>query len=362
MKPGTSVLLDAVRFCSALGVFASHCLLPWFSNVGPIPHLHTAAHACVMIFFVLSGYVVTYTTIGRRRTWVQYCAARLARLYSVVVPAILLTAFLWALGRHLAPAHYANFDRSHEILRLALTTFFQNEFWFWSSAPPTNLPFWSLAYEFAYYALFGLAVFVRRPVWRIVALVGMALICGPKVLLLFPVWLAGVAAYVATENISLTRLQAALGAVVLIALCIAGLPRIPFPLETFGLPPLFYSALFAHDCVLGAVFAAIIFLADQLLGNITVPQLFARAIKVGAGFTFSLYLLHMPLLVFTAGVFHYDKTSPRSVARAGFYVLLVTLAIGYWFERRDLLKAIADRIEALILRCTRRRELASAEN
>jgi peptidoglycan/LPS O-acetylase OafA/YrhL len=45
----------------------------------------------VMAFFVLSGFVIAYVADQRETTLQAFAAARLARLYSVIIPAMLLT-------------------------------------------------------------------------------------------------------------------------------------------------------------------------------------------------------------------------------------------------------------------------------
>jgi len=57
--------------------------------------------------------------------------------------------------------------------------------------PVWNPPYWSLCYEVWYYALFGAAVYLP-PARRMLWLVLLAAIAGPRILLLLPVWLAGV--------------------------------------------------------------------------------------------------------------------------------------------------------------------------
>ena len=348
MKQGTSFFLDAMRVAAALGVFAGHVLLPGFAEFATGRHLEIARHACVIVFFVLSGYLITFTAIGRGRTWRQYCAARLARLSSVALPALVVTALLWLLGSWLAPKHYAEFERGYAAIRFAVTGLFLNEAWFFSAAPPTNMPFWSLSYEFWYYAIFGAALFARGRFWRWAAPLLAALICGPKVLLLFPVWLAGAAAFVAGKKFAPSRRHAALGLAVLAAVCALAWPRIDLPLERFGQPRLFYSALFVSDCALGAGLAVAIFFCDQLFGNVRVPSALSAPVKALAGVTFSIYLLHYPLLIFASGIVHYDKSDPASVATVGGAVLLAAIVLGYWFERRATLKALSDRIESVL--------------
>ena len=55
----------------------------------------------VMVFFVLSGFVIAYVADKKERTPRDYFVSRFARLYSVVVPALLLTAIADFLGSHI---------------------------------------------------------------------------------------------------------------------------------------------------------------------------------------------------------------------------------------------------------------------
>jgi hypothetical protein len=64
-------------------------------------------------------------------------------------------------------------------------------------------PFWSLGYEFWYYMLYAAACFVPGPGRKCSAVLLPCLICGPKILLLMPVWLLGVAAYGVTCRVRL---------------------------------------------------------------------------------------------------------------------------------------------------------------
>ena len=58
-----------------------------------------AGHSAVVIFFVLSGYVITYVASERETTLRDYALSRCARIYAVAVPTLLLTIvldlFLW---------------------------------------------------------------------------------------------------------------------------------------------------------------------------------------------------------------------------------------------------------------------------
>lgn len=153
-------------------------------------------HHAVMVFFVLSGYVIAHVTLSRPTTGADYGIGRVARLYSVVVPALVLTVALDSIGKLLDPTVYDgwwNVD-TKPVIRFTYSLFFLNEIWFESVRAFTNGPYWSMGYEASYYLLFGLWCFAPGR-WRIPVTALAALMVGPKILLLAPVWLMGVWTY-----------------------------------------------------------------------------------------------------------------------------------------------------------------------
>ena len=64
MSPCLSLYLDLTRFAVALVVVLGHL---WPVRFQPIP-LHWSGPAAVIVFFVLSGFVIAYVTDGRDRT------------------------------------------------------------------------------------------------------------------------------------------------------------------------------------------------------------------------------------------------------------------------------------------------------
>jgi len=102
-----STNLDCVRGLAALTVYLSHIRLffyPEFRDlIAPGVALDAfylvtkLGHAAVMVFFVLSGYLfggsVLKDVFAGRWSWQNYLLKRGARLYVVLVLALLLTAF-----------------------------------------------------------------------------------------------------------------------------------------------------------------------------------------------------------------------------------------------------------------------------
>jgi len=197
MTPRFSLYLDAVRLSAALVVLLSHFAYVRFTRGDYliIRELNLGSDA-VVLFFVLSGLVIAFTVDRKDRAPGRYAFNRLTRLYSVVLPALALTFLFDGIGRAISPADYDGFWYNgvapwEQAIRGVLIN---TE---WVGEPiriGSNGPFWSLSYEAAYYGLFGIAIFTRGLV-RALALAIVALVAGPAIILLLPVWLMGVVVY-----------------------------------------------------------------------------------------------------------------------------------------------------------------------
>jgi len=286
-------------------VFINHCAQFWspdiFAVTAPI------AHSAVIVFFVLSGYVIAYSTLEGDRNTERFVVARLSRLYSVVIPALLLTAILQVVGGRVNPQFYAEHSRGFHILRYVLTACFLQNIWFFSASPPTNLPFWSLSYEFWYYALFGVAVFVRRTASKLCTLIALAILIGPNILLLMPCWLVGVAVFTfrgrLTALVVYKKFVFALSASLLL-MAVTLMP--PYP-HNCSNNCFFYSAAFLSDWVTALAVGFTIISFDEL--RVPPPQkLLALFTRRCADHTFSLYLYHFPLIAFATAIMPLHKT------------------------------------------------------
>ncbi len=221
MPPVLSVYLDVVRFIAALVVVFGHSWLVLF----PGYPLHWPGPPAVIVFFVLSGLVIASVTDGRDRTLADYALNRLSRLWSVALPALGFGMALLPFTGHSAFGPAA--AKSSAVLPSAANALFLGENWFVNAPPPLNGPFWSLNYEAWFYAIFGAWAYLSRPA-KIPASCLLALLAGPKILLLMPCWLIGVLAYRSIGRWTLSeRAGAALWAVSLGAALIlvkSGLP------------------------------------------------------------------------------------------------------------------------------------------
>jgi peptidoglycan/LPS O-acetylase OafA/YrhL len=103
-KNDTSVTLDLLRAGADQMVCVGHAisffLSPWRPTSWPLPQ-----NVGVLLFFVLSGFLITYTLVERLKNpsygfW-QFCIERFARIYSGLIPALALIAAIDGLTLYL---------------------------------------------------------------------------------------------------------------------------------------------------------------------------------------------------------------------------------------------------------------------
>jgi peptidoglycan/LPS O-acetylase OafA/YrhL len=288
MNKELSAYLDLMRVGAATVVFFGH-LSAMVITGGFLWQIMPYGHSAVIVFFVLSGFVIQFAAEVKEHTLYDFSVARLARLYSVVLPAILLTAACDAIGLHHNPAVY-DLTRYHEIWwRMLGSLFFLTQSW-GRVTLLSNDAYWSLPYEFWYYVIFAAATFLKG--WkRLVVLAVSGAIAGPAILLLGPIWAAGAMTYRLAKHVTLEKPMAwfvwATSGIAAIAVTLANSDPVK-PLSPFL--PTAFSWL---DLPLGALVAVNIFSASSLSFGLS---RFHRPIAKMAGMTFALYLFHFPLM------------------------------------------------------------------
>jgi len=338
MNRPTSTYLDFVRFFAAVIVFFTHASYTRLEGERFIPFTWFSLEA-VITFFVLSGFVIAYVSEAKDRDLYHYFLSRSSRLYSVVLSAIVVTMAVDTLGSHLDPALYDGwwYASSNPLFRAFASLTFVNEVWGWSVRPFTNGPFWSVSYEAWYYIFFAcVAYFSGR--CRLLLTGGALVLMGPKILLLLPVWLTGVIAYRLTARWAAG--PATGGALFLASL---GLALLYWKLQVrsacfdllasvAGEKTLFQLLHQSRDFLASWLFGAIV--AVNFVGFAKVSPWLERPlqriegpIRFLASYTFSLYLLHYPLLHFFYALTH--RTYLTMVL-----TLASVFAIGTFTERK----------------------------
>lgn len=374
--PGVAMInrrthLDFARGVAALAVCAGHLRAFQFVAFQQVeePTIVDRAfywatgcgHQAVMIFFVLSGYFIAGSvadSVARQRwSWGGYASRRLTRLWLVLIPALLLTLVWDVLGMRLAggagyDGRFADVlfsgpspDRPHVINCLS---FLGNVAFLQTIVCPvlgSNSPLWSLANEFWYYVLFPLAfpIFVSSSSWPrrliLVFLCGGIVLCLPaQVMVGFMIWLLGYAVHVAMKSPPCVRFLTS---------------RIVF--SVFSI--LFIGSLLVTRSSTSAVRDFMVALAFAgMLPFLVVCQpsqgLYSRIATGLSEISYTLYVVHFPMLAFLFFSFRLPEKSAPSLGNyfTFCFLLLVTLVYGalvWWlFEKRT--DSVRKQIESCI--------------
>lgn len=345
MRSATSIYLDTLRWLAAVGVFLFHSgsfIAPWLFGV-----LRDQGSECVAVFFVLSGFVIRFVSLEKERDWPQYLRARAARLYSVTLVALVLTLGADAIGTRMDPGFYNQsdwFNPTTSIGDVISYLTFTNEIWFRHVVVGSSQPYWSLGFEAAYYLFFAAAVYAGG--WKRVALLALwAAVAGPKIVSTLPLWLIGVATYEITRSSSFNpRFPRLVGAALMLAsVAIYLLNKYEF--WSYGAGALFkpespqallHSA--GYMTVVGVAVACNLIGFDLIArAGFRWPGAFGDAIRWLAGGSFTLYLVHEPLLALARAAYP-DVTARQglgSVIMIGVFV--ATLLVAELGERRKAL-------------------------
>ena len=190
LKPALSAYLDCLRFTAAFAVLLGHMDQDGLSMAW-MP-LSRFSHDAVVIFFVLSGFIIYYSTTTRTHNWREYVVMRLSRIYSVALPAVLVCislALVLSSQSEFDPTRYSNYSPA-SVWHTVSSLLFLNQSWLNEADLVLNNPYWSLCYEVWFYVLFGAWYFTYG--WRRIVFVAIAaLVAGPSILLLMPIWLMG---------------------------------------------------------------------------------------------------------------------------------------------------------------------------
>jgi peptidoglycan/LPS O-acetylase OafA/YrhL len=291
MQRQLSSYMDLVRFLAAVVVLLAHASQLLFAGL-PLPFPGKDA---VIVFFVLSGFVIAYVAGEKDGDLLTYAVNRLSRLWSVLVPAALFSFAIsgsggWDAGWWPSLASAA----------------FIGQIWTLDLYPPYNSPAWSIGYEAFYYAIFGAAVYLagRR---RLLAVAALALLAGLKILVLMPIWLGGVWLYRNLDRLRMTPRAANRLFVVSIALYLVYFVadmNVLLRSSMFEHFPAFmgwlqYSNRFVGDYILALIVASN-FVAAAYMKNGASDFLirWRRPISGAAAYTLTIYLFHRPLIAF----------------------------------------------------------------
>jgi peptidoglycan/LPS O-acetylase OafA/YrhL len=312
--------------------------------------LTSLGHQAVIVFFVLSGYLVGGSVLedvlGGRFRWSAYFLNRVSRLYPALLLALIAGGLLdliglrWLNASGVYTGGYAPrigslyFDAA---ANLTWGTFAANLLMLETvTAPPlgTNGPLWSLAYEFWYYLLFPALILAvtggmgrRQRILGVVLVVALGSFLPLDLVEYFGIWLLGAA----VSRLGRPRVHWALAA----------------PVCAVALAYARWASSLAGDYLLGAGVAALIWsLTDR-----PAPPV-GRWHKRLAGFSYSLYITHFPLTVFLLAAL--DETAGPALAQspgaraAAVFVAVLAAALAWGFGVSRLTEAHTDAVRQFL--------------
>lgn len=255
----------------------------------------------MVVFFVLSGFVISHATSRLTENLRTFINHRAARILSVSIPALALCVLIapFASNYSLPESGPISQNAIEFTQRIAVNLVFIAQSWNINSLVPFNAPYWSLNFEVWYYAIFAV-MFYTKGRCRLMMVTICVLLAGYKILLLFPVWLMGVA--IQRKPIQLKEQHA------MILFIITGLCGLIFYFFNVSIKIREWAALqwplvwphlnganqFIGDSILGLLVAGNFVAVGAMpsMGKILLPA--KGFIRFFASYTFSIYLYHFP--------------------------------------------------------------------
>jgi peptidoglycan/LPS O-acetylase OafA/YrhL len=299
-------------------------------------------HQAVMVFFVLSGFLITKSienmVSGNYWSWKKYLVNRLSRLWTVLIPALFLTFFWDSLGKELSVSTYYLGElkelynsgplANDQLSNYYASTFIQNVFFLQTITTPsygTNGPLWSLAYEFWYYIIFPLGytffLFKKHILKSMVTLCFLVIILAQMpndILLGGVIWLLGYLVGL-LEKLTFFRSVFQNRFFLFISFLIFGLSLTAAKIKL--------ATGFGGELIVGASFGLLML---ALLHKEVSNTLYIRISDFISNISYTLYLVHFPLLGFICSVVLNNQQFQMDEA-VGLYAIIFFVAIIYAF-------------------------------
>lgn len=267
----------------------------------------------VVVFFVLSGYVISHVVHNKENSATRYFIARAARIYSVAFPALCLTFILDYIGKSLNPASYSStwgYVDGNVLWQFLSGLFFINQFWFNKVSIGSMLPYWSLGYEVWYYIIFGLLYFGTGSA-RMLAIGVILLIAGPNIAILLPIWMLGYYSYQSSTYLKIGfNLSIFLFLSSIVFYLLFNTYGRSWIIEIDSAWPILDEKNTLRRYIIAFIFSLnLIGVAGVSTRLKAFPKSAERLIHWLAGATFSIYLFHLPVAQFLTTVFPWSPSS-----------------------------------------------------
>lgn len=303
----SSFYLDLVRIISVQMVVFGHgitiCSILLFLQPPNFVYIQNVA---VVIFFLLSGFLITYSTMNKISlpyySFIQYFIDRFSRIFSGLIPALLFIVIIDFFHNTFFPSSYAGYLDYYGYKNLIGNLFmFQN---FPISISNFNFvpfgsdrPLWTLAIEWWIYMAFGWIIFKEKIrlnffiyifVLLFFLIVPMSNFAGGRGQGLFLTWLFGSLIYfVISKGKFFFKEKYQLITIIIIALILCAGSLVSNKWNA-------YNSLFACFIGIAILFSIMYFDSLNLNYSNSLPN---KTIHLVAGFSYTLYLIHYSIFV-----------------------------------------------------------------
>ncbi len=341
LTEGSSLFLDLIRAISVQLVVVGHgisfCSIAMFLHP---PHFPWMQNIAVVIFFILSGYLISNSIFYKLSTDINYSFTsyfidRFSRIYSAFIPALLLIFAIDFVNIRLSPATY-NYSDAFDYKTFIGNLFMFQDFPFLKylhlkiTSFGSARPLWTLAIEWWIYLWFGvlmIKILKKKPsIFTMMCFVFLCIVPAYNLftgrghgLTLF--WLFGVLIGIVYDKYKTVQLSKLMKLGLFIALLlIAGL-RVSMTME-------------AYDPIFAFLLAGSLLIGMELCSTLQVNKQASTIIRLVANYSYTLYLIHFSIYDFIIVHFKYN-VSLYSLFLIGFFISnIISFAIGYYTETK----------------------------
>lgn len=344
MSPAFSVYLEVLRITATLIVFIAHSS-SFYKPLADLNEVAKLGRDGVIIFFVLSGYVISWCANEKEKLPLNFAINRAARIYSVAIPAILLGTVSSLFVNFYTGSPEIEYPLHKPWIYLPIYLSFVGNFWYLSEVPPQNFPYWSLNFEVWYYVIFAAFFYVRISLrWPLVF--GLLLLVGPGLMQLFPLWIAGSILYFFREKIKI-QIMHARGLLVLSVLAFLFVKAFSLDMAVDQYNAVIWKFLFDSQTpppqLLGDYLLCFIVVANfiaALNSNLSFSKEAAEKIKYIASFSFSFYLFHIPIFGIFLAVLPENDAIPNYVFVMISTTIIITFLAKYTEHKKYVYRSI----------------------
>lgn len=378
--------LDALRGLAAFAVMLGHVRLALIKDTIDVPNLlpwqkiiyllTSFGPPAVIIFFVMSGYLVGSSVIRTQMNdnwrWGNYFIARFSRIYTVLIPALIIGLAIDLSGSSLLPQSSIYHTPGYNVMFPEKVTDMITEKIFllhllnlqdiWCTTLGSNHPLWSLANEWWYYMLFPIVTSLifrltnikkRNPLLiavELTAIIAIMLLIGSEVLVLFPIWVIGALIGLIPRR-DHTKIPALLMSAILIALLIT------LSAKVFGN----YQQIISTYGV-GLVTAMLIYFTT-CIGTQVKSKKYKSVTQFFSKISFSMYAMHMPIVTLAAAIIIGPNKrllpTPNGVA---LILILSTIVTAYSYITWNLFEKQTPKVKSLLLEIIKNKITPKSEN